>query len=179
MALVFAAVAIRFARLEWPPWYPLALAGLACVVLYLLSQWREIGRSFSGRQARLGSLAVASVFVVLAIMFAINYLASRHNKRWDLTASKQFSLSDQTKKVLQGLTKPVRVLVFDRADGFPRFRERLDEYRVRLEAAEGRVRRRRQAAEHGEPVQNHGARHGRVRLRRTDRAGRPPTASRN
>ena len=34
--------------------------------------------------------------------------ASRHNKRWDLTAAKQFSLSDQTKKVLQGLQKPVQ-----------------------------------------------------------------------
>ena len=129
MALVFAALAIRIARPDWMQWYnPLALSGLACTLLYMLSQWREIARSFSGRQARLGSLAVASVAVVLAILVAINYLASRHNKRWDLTAAKQFSLSDQTKKVLQGLTKPVRVLVFDRADGFPRFRERLDEY---------------------------------------------------
>ena len=129
VALVFAALAIRIARPQWMQWYnPLALSGLACTLLYMLSQWREIARSFSGRQARLGSLAVASVGVVLAILFAINYLASRHNKRWDLTASKQFSLSDQTKKVVQGLTKPVCVLVFDRADGFPRFRERLDEY---------------------------------------------------
>ncbi len=129
MALVFAAVAIRFTRPEWQQWYNgLALAGLACTLLYILSQWREVARSFSGRQARLGSLAVASVAVVLAILVAINYLASRHNKRWDLTAAKQFSLSDQTKKVVQGLNKPVRVLVFDRTDGFQRFRERLEEY---------------------------------------------------
>jgi len=129
VALVFAAVAIRFTKPEWQQYYnPLALAGLACTLLYILSQWREVARSFSGRQARLGSLAVASVAVVLAILVAINYLASRHNKRWDLTAAKQFSLSDQTKKVLQGLDKPVRVLVFDRTDGFPRFRERLEEY---------------------------------------------------
>jgi ABC-type uncharacterized transport system involved in gliding motility auxiliary subunit len=129
VALVFAAVAIRFTRPEWQQWYNgLALAGLACTLLYILSQWREVARSFSGRQARLGSLAVASVAVVLAILFAINYLASRHNKRWDLTAAKQFSLSDQTKKVLQGLTRPVRVLVFDRTEGFTRFRERLEEY---------------------------------------------------
>ena len=40
---------------------------------------------------------------------AINYLAERHNKRWDLTAASQYTLSDQTKKVLQGLTKPVKV----------------------------------------------------------------------
>ena len=129
VALVFAAVAIRFTRPEWQQWYNgLALAGLACTLLYILSQWREIARSFSGRQARLGSLAAGSVVVVLAILFAINYLSSRHNKRWDLTAAKQFSLSDQTRKVLQSLQKPVQIRVFDRSEGFARFRERLDEY---------------------------------------------------
>ena len=82
VALVFAAVAIRFTRPEWQQWYNgLALAGLACTLLYILSQWREVARSFSGRQARLGSLAAGSVVVVLAILFAINYLSSRHNKR--------------------------------------------------------------------------------------------------
>jgi ABC-type uncharacterized transport system involved in gliding motility auxiliary subunit len=128
VVLVFAAVAIRFTRPEWQWYNMLALAGLGCTLLYILSQWREVARSFSGRQARLGSLAAASIVVVLGILVAINYLASRHNKRWDLTAAKQFSISDQTRKVLQGLQKPVHIRVFDRSEGFPRFRERLDEY---------------------------------------------------
>src|SRR6478672_942989 len=129
VALVFAAVAIRFTRPEWQQSYNgLALAGLACTLLYILSQWREIARSFSGRQARLGSLAAGSVVVVLGILFAINYLSSRHNKRWDLTAAHQFSLSDQTKKVLQDLKEPVKIRVFARSDEFQRFRDRLDEY---------------------------------------------------
>lgn len=129
VALVFAAVAIRFLKPEWQQWYYwLAIAGLVCTLLYMLSQWREIARSFSGRQARFGTLAVASALVVLAILTAINYIASRHNKRWDLTAAKQFSLSDQTKKILQGLDKPLHVRVFAEQDDFGRFRERLDEY---------------------------------------------------
>jgi ABC-type uncharacterized transport system involved in gliding motility auxiliary subunit len=128
VVLVFAAVAIRFTRPEWQVGYWLAIGGLACTLLYVLSQWREVARSFSGRQARLGSLAAASVVLVLGILVAINYLASRHNKRWDLTAAKQFSISDQTKKVLQGLQKPVHIRVFGKSDDFTRFRERLDEY---------------------------------------------------
>src|SRR6185295_5786991 len=92
VALVFAAFAIRVLKPEWMQWYnPLALAGLACTLLYILSQWREVARSFSGRQARFGSLALGSVVAVLAILVAINYLANRHNKRWDLTAAKQYS----------------------------------------------------------------------------------------
>ena len=57
VALVFASVAIRNLRPEWGWWYGLAIGGLVCVLLYVLSQWREIARDFSGRQARYGTLA--------------------------------------------------------------------------------------------------------------------------
>src|SRR6478672_7812358 len=129
VALVFAAVAIKFLKPDWAQYNnPLAIAGLVCTLLYILSQWREIGQSFSGRQARFGTLAAASVLVVLAILVAINYLSTRHNKRWDLTGAKQFSLSDQTKKVLADLKEPVTVRVFARSEEFQRFRDRLDQY---------------------------------------------------
>src|SRR5438132_2932324 len=129
VALVFAAVAIRFLKPEWQQYYNgLAISGLVCTLLYILSQWREIGQAFAGRQARFGTLAAASILVVFAILAAINYLSSRHNKRWDLTAARQFSLSDQTKKVLQDLKEPVKVRVFARSDEFQRYRDRLDGY---------------------------------------------------
>lgn len=128
VALVGAALAISQLKPEWQWFRTLALAGLGCTLLYILSQWRDVARSFSGRNARLGSLAAASVVVVLALLVAINYLAKRHNKRWDWTAAHQYSLSDQTKKVLHGLQRPMRVRVYARPDEFGRFRERLDEY---------------------------------------------------
>jgi ABC-type uncharacterized transport system involved in gliding motility auxiliary subunit len=132
VVLVCASAALRWLPgvERWQSWVaPLAIGGLVCTLLYILSQWREVVRSFSGREARFGSLAVASVLVVLAILIGINYIASRQNKRWDWTAAKQFTLSDQTKKVLQGLQRPVVVRVFDRSENFDRFRPRLDEYR--------------------------------------------------
>jgi ABC-type uncharacterized transport system involved in gliding motility auxiliary subunit len=128
VALVGAALAISQLKPEWQWFRTLAMAGLACTLLYILSQWRDVARSFSGRNARLGSLAAASVVVVLAILVAINYLAKRHNKRWDWTAAQQFSLSDQTKKVLHGLQRPMKIRVFAKPEEFNRFRERLDEY---------------------------------------------------
>jgi ABC-type uncharacterized transport system involved in gliding motility auxiliary subunit len=128
VALVFAAVAISQLRPEWQWYRALAIGGLVCTLLYVLSQWREIAREFSGRQARLGTLAVASIVVVLGILAAINYLASRHNRRWDLTAAREYTLSDQTIKVLRELNEPVRATVFARTDDFDRFRSRLDQY---------------------------------------------------
>ena len=103
-ALVFGAVAIRFVRPEWNQYASWgAWAGLALVVLYTLGQWREIATYFRGRQARYGALATTGVLAALAITVGVNYLAARQNKRWDLTASQQNSLSEQTVKVLTGL----------------------------------------------------------------------------
>src|SRR4051812_36153150 len=128
-ALVFGAVGVRFIRPEWDQYAIYAAwAGLACVVLYTLGQWREILEFFKRRQNRYGALATVSVLVALAIVVAVNYLSARENKRWDLTAAQQNSLSDQTIKVLKGLDAPVKFTVFDKQTELDRFRTRLDEY---------------------------------------------------
>ena len=129
VALVFAAVAIRFLLPQYQQYYNgLAIAGLVCTLLYILSQWREIGQTFSGRQARFGTLAAASVLVVLGILIAVNYLSTKYNKRWDLTTARQFTLSEQTRKVLTDLKEPVAIRVFAPTQELQRFRDRLDEY---------------------------------------------------
>jgi ABC-type uncharacterized transport system involved in gliding motility auxiliary subunit len=128
-ALVFAAVAIRFgypAKEQWA--YYMAWAGLVCVLLYTLGQWREIAKVFSRRQARYGTLAATSVVVVLGILIAINYIGAKQNKRWDLTANKQFSLSDQSRNVLVKLDSPLQVLVFAKDEEFPRYQDKFKEY---------------------------------------------------
>ena len=128
-ALVVAAVGVQQVRPDLSTvWRGLAIAGLVLVLVYLASQWREIGASFSRRQTRYGTLTLVSVLVVLGILVAVNYVAERQNKRWDLTASRQFSLSDQTTKILKSLKAPVLITVFDRDDAFRRWRDRLDEY---------------------------------------------------
>src|SRR5665213_3439151 len=128
-ALVFIAVAIRFgfpAKDQYA--YYLAWAGLVCVLAYTMGQWRDIARMFGGRQARYGSLAATSTLVVLGILIAINYIGARQHKRWDLTVNKQFSLSDQTRKVLAGLDAPLQVLVFAKEADFQRYQDNLKEY---------------------------------------------------
>lgn len=127
--LVFGAVVVRIARPEWDQYAIYAVwAGLASVLLYTAGQWREIATALSRRQARYGALASASVLVVLGILVAVNYLSARTNKRWDLTANRQFSLSEQTVKLLRGLDAPVKVLVFDQGTNLDAYRARLTEY---------------------------------------------------
>src|SRR5918993_1817886 len=113
-AIVFAAVAVRFLRPEWDQYAVYAAwIGLAFVIIYTLSQWREIAAYFQRRNARYAAIAGVSVVVVLGLLVAVNYLSARRNKRWDLTSNKQYSLSDQSIRLLKGLDSPVKVRVFD------------------------------------------------------------------
>jgi ABC-type uncharacterized transport system involved in gliding motility auxiliary subunit len=128
-AMVFVAVAIRFgypAREQWA--YYLAWGGLVCVLAYTLGQWREIAGVFSRRQTRYGTLMGVSIAVVLGILVAINYIGTRQNKRWDLTANKQFSLSDQSRTVVGKLDSPMQVQVFAQEAQFQRYQEKIKEY---------------------------------------------------
>ena len=128
-ALVFGAVAVRLIRPEWDQYATWsAWGGLALVVAYTLGQWREVVEYFRRRQARYSAVATVGVLVALTIVVAVNYLGVRQNKRWDLTASRQNSLSEQSIRVLQSLEAPVTFTVFDRQTDLDRFRNRLDEY---------------------------------------------------
>jgi ABC-type uncharacterized transport system involved in gliding motility auxiliary subunit len=130
VALVFGAVALRIAGKPELVTVSqgLAYGGLACIVIYVISQWREIGETFTRRQARYGTLSMVSVLTVLGILLGLNYVASRQNKRWDLTASKEFELSDQTQKILRELKQPLKLMVFEREVRLQPFRDRLNEY---------------------------------------------------
>lgn len=129
MAMVGAAVLIRFgypAKEQYA--YYLAWAGLVAVLLYTIGQWKEIATAFSGRQARYGALTSVSVLLVLGILVAINYIGKKQNKRWDLTANKQFALSDQSRNILSKLDSPLQVQVFSAEQDFPRYQDKLKEY---------------------------------------------------
>jgi ABC-type uncharacterized transport system involved in gliding motility auxiliary subunit len=69
---------------------------------------------FSKRSSQLGSNAIVLSIAVLAILVVLNFLSFRHSKRFDLTSEKLFSLSDQTRKIVGGLTKDVNVVRFAR-----------------------------------------------------------------
>jgi ABC-type uncharacterized transport system involved in gliding motility auxiliary subunit len=126
--LVFGALVVPTFAPTLQPWsVPAAWAGIACIGVYALGQWREILDYFRQRNARYGAVAGASVLIVAGLLVAVNYLAARRAVRWDLTANRIYSLSDQTTQLLNGLEQPVRFLVFDVETNFQAYRM-LDEY---------------------------------------------------
>ena len=128
-ALVVAALVVRFTLpAQQDLWWWLSVAGLVMVAAYTVGQWRDIVTVFRRRHARYGTLAATSVLLGVAILVGVNYVLTRQNKRWDLTAARQYSLSDQTIRILESLETPITVIVFAQELDFPRYRDRLGEY---------------------------------------------------
>jgi ABC-type uncharacterized transport system involved in gliding motility auxiliary subunit len=131
VAIVAFAVGIKL-EFYLPGWVPyinyLLAAALVCILIYMLGEWQDILSFFGKRQTRYGTMSLVSILVGLGIVVAINYLAVRQNKRWDLTENQAFSLSEQSVKVLKSLDSPLQFTVYDLDTNFGRFRDRLDSY---------------------------------------------------
>ncbi|MEN6604656.1 MAG: GldG family protein [Bryobacteraceae bacterium] len=80
------------------------------------------------RQTKYTAYVVLYTLIVIAVLGMANWLANRHNKTYDSTANKRFSLSDQTEKVVKNLKQDVRIKYFDKTSEFGRARDLLDRY---------------------------------------------------
>jgi ABC-type uncharacterized transport system involved in gliding motility auxiliary subunit len=103
--------------------------GFLLVVLYLTASRDSLTSVLGERSTKYGANAVVYSLIFLAILVAVNYLANRHSKRWDLTAQSVFSLSTQSKGVLGKLEQPVEVHAFVEAGTDPVTEDLLDSYR--------------------------------------------------
>jgi ABC-type uncharacterized transport system involved in gliding motility auxiliary subunit len=83
---------------------------------------------FKTRQTQYTAYASVYFLVVLAVLVAVNFLANRYDKSYDSTANKQFSLSDQTIKVVKGLKSDVQLTYFGAQNDFRTARDTLDRY---------------------------------------------------
>src|SRR5436190_15976715 len=80
------------------------------------------------RQTKYTLYVSVYLIVIVAILGAANWLANRHNKSIDSTSNKKFSLSDQTVKVVKGLTQDVTITDYDKTSAFTTSRDLLDRY---------------------------------------------------
>ncbi len=72
-------------------------------------------------------LLVYTAVAFAAVLILANAIITNHNVRWDLTPDKRHSLSEFDKRVLGGLTHPVKVMAFVRTEdpAYLRLAERL------------------------------------------------------
>lgn len=92
----------------------LAAAGGVLLVAALVLNFRAIANYFGRRSARLGANTLVLSAAVLVILGILNFLGYRYHKRFDLTEQKLYTLSEQTKQIVGGLTQEVRILEFSK-----------------------------------------------------------------
>jgi ABC-type uncharacterized transport system involved in gliding motility auxiliary subunit len=105
----------------------LLIGGAVFLLAGLVMCYKGIIKFFSKRSSQLGTNTTILVLGVLAILIVLNYLGSQYHKRFDLTAEKTFTLSDQTKKIVGGLKSDVNVVLFSKTPN-PQFSDLLTEY---------------------------------------------------
>lgn len=93
-------------------WVSLAL-GIAAFAAFAAKRFQALLHFFVSRQARYGANVAISILATLGIAIILNVIvAQRFDKAFDWTADKFHTLSDQTKNILRGLDREVRVIAF-------------------------------------------------------------------
>jgi ABC-type uncharacterized transport system involved in gliding motility auxiliary subunit len=90
----------------------LLVLGAVMGVLYAIPRLGEIGAMLGTRTARQGGNATLFAVGFIGLLVVGNWFVNRHSPQWDLTASKRYSLSDQTVKVLSSLKQDVKITAF-------------------------------------------------------------------
>jgi len=88
----------------------------------MASQWLK------ARQTKYAAYATIYTLVVIAVVVVANILADRHDKSFDATANKRYSLSDQTVKIMKGLKQDALITYFNQSTSFRQGKDLLDQY---------------------------------------------------
>ncbi len=110
----------------------LVMGGAALVIFWLIINIATVAAAAKSRQAKLILNSVLFTALILGIVVLVNYVGARHHVRKDLTQSKQYSLSEQTRAVAQALEQEVKLIAFVSLDyhNWGEIDDRLREYEM-------------------------------------------------
>jgi ABC-type uncharacterized transport system involved in gliding motility auxiliary subunit len=86
--------------------------GAALVAAAVVLDFRRVSGAIASRRGLFGFGAGAAMALVLGIVLMANAISVRVNYRFDFTGLSQFTLTTQTKEVLEELEEPVEVVSF-------------------------------------------------------------------
>src|SRR5579859_643802 len=90
----------------------LIAAGVLLLGIYVALDPEDVWAKLTGRSALYSGNTLVIAAAALIILGLFNVVGSRYQTKVDLTASQQFTLSDQSIKVAQALPAPVKVTAF-------------------------------------------------------------------
>src|SRR5436853_7006799 len=82
----------------------------------------------AARQTRFGATATLYTIIIIAVLVMLNWLGNRYNKSYDTTSNKRFTLSQETKKIVNGLKTNATITYIDYSTNFNQAKGVLDRY---------------------------------------------------
>src|SRR5262245_30496515 len=92
---------------EYARW--ILAGGLFLFVLAVGLQLNNIVDLYKQKKSRIAANVVTMAALALALTGLVNYVGSRHYRQFDFTSDQLYSISDETKKVLETLDKDVEI----------------------------------------------------------------------
>lgn len=86
--------------------------GIGIGLFFIVRFYDDIVRKITKRKIKYGINSVIITLIVLALVVIVYLVLVDHNKIFDLTKTRRFSLSDQTAKILEKLDGPVHGYAF-------------------------------------------------------------------
>ncbi len=88
------------------------IGGAFTLIGWLTTSWGRLGELTGSRSTRYGANAILYSAAFIGLLIAINYVAARYPRQFDLTAEKVFSLSPQSLTVVKNLKQPLKFYGF-------------------------------------------------------------------
>ena len=127
-ALIIAAYIWYSIQLVWSIWVQAVFyGGIVLTLVWIFLNINQIKTSFRQRTTQYGANTFIMVLLVIGILGMVNYLAKRYHQRWDLTSTKQYSVSNQTEKIVEGLKDDVEIIHFGKEPN-PTLEDLMKEY---------------------------------------------------
>ncbi|MBV8453233.1 MAG: Gldg family protein, partial [Deltaproteobacteria bacterium] len=88
------------------------IGGAFALIGWLTASWGRLGELAGSRSTRYGANAALYSAAFIGLLIAINFLAKRYPRQFDLTAEKVYSLSPQSLNVVKNLKQPLKLYGF-------------------------------------------------------------------
>ena len=105
-----------------------AIGAAVLALIYAGLKRLTIKRFLTTRSFQQSSNIAIMSLIVLGILILVNFIAAKHNFRWDTTREKLFSISPQSQKIVRSLTGDVHVKAFFRPTNQQGIADLLTEY---------------------------------------------------
>lgn len=121
-------------------WILLSVGGVLTATAIALNL-EDLLNIFRGRTVRFGTNAVFYSAFVLLIVVAVNFLAARHNRRFDVTSEGIHTLAPQTVRILESLEEDLELIAFysELNPQGQRFEDLAEEYRYHTDRLKTRL----------------------------------------